>query len=66
MDVPTILVDIRSKAQRDEFGWIEGSLIVERNILEWKFDPRSDVRLKIADRYDLRVIVFDQDGVTSR
>lgn len=66
MDVPTILIDIRSKAQRDEFGWIEGSVAVERNILEWKFDPRSETRLKIADRYDLRVIVFDQDGITSR
>jgi len=42
-----------------------GSLIVERNVLEWRFDPRSDARLGIVDRYDLRVIVFCQEGYTS-
>ncbi|EKM76810.1 hypothetical protein AGABI1DRAFT_77889 [Agaricus bisporus var. burnettii JB137-S8] len=65
MDVTTILVDIRSKGEREEFGGVEGSVVVERNCLEWKLDPRSDVRLDIVDRYDLRVIVFDQEGVTS-
>ncbi|KAF7762012.1 hypothetical protein Agabi119p4_10004 [Agaricus bisporus var. burnettii] len=65
MDVPTVLVDIRSKGEREEFGGVEGSVVVERNWLEWKLDPRSEVRLDIVDRYDLRVIVFDQEGVTS-
>ena len=34
-------------------------------MLEWRFDPRSDARLDIAGRYDLRVIVFCQQGYTS-
>ncbi|KAJ3783190.1 hypothetical protein GGU10DRAFT_274038, partial [Lentinula aff. detonsa] len=55
---PTFLVDIRPADQRDEEGGITGALVVERNALEWKFDPRSHSRLKIADRYDLRIIVF--------
>lgn len=38
---------------------------MERNVLEWRFDPRSDARLPIADRYDLRVVVFCQEGYTS-
>ncbi len=66
MDVPVILVDIRPQAQREEFGWIKGALVIERNVLEWRFDPRGEARLPIADRYDLRIIVFCQEGYTSR
>ncbi|KXN85939.1 hypothetical protein AN958_10700 [Leucoagaricus sp. SymC.cos] len=65
IDVPTVLVDIRPQAQRDEFGVIPGALIIERNVLEWRFDPRSEARLPVADRYDLRVIVHCQEGYTS-
>jgi rhodanese-related sulfurtransferase len=60
-----ILVDIRPEAQRLQEGKIPGALIIERNVLEWRFDPRSDARLPIADRFDLRVIVFCQEGYTS-
>lgn len=63
---PTFLVDIRPAAQREAEGGIHGSLIIERNVLEWRFDPRHYARLAIADRYDLRVIVFCQEGYTSR
>jgi len=64
--IPTVLVDIRPQAQREEFGEIRGALIVERSVLEWKFDPRCASRLPIADRYDLRIIVFCQEGCASR
>lgn len=63
---PTFLVDIRPAAQRETHGGIHGSLIIERNVLEWRFDPRNDARLAIVDRYDLRVIIFCQEGYTSR
>ncbi|KAG8890833.1 hypothetical protein FRB98_004878, partial [Tulasnella sp. 332] len=60
-----ILVDIRPLAQRAADGSIDNALIIERNVLEWRFDPRSDARLPIAGRYDLRVIVFCSEGYTS-
>ncbi|HZE38170.1 MAG TPA: rhodanese-like domain-containing protein [Stackebrandtia sp.] len=59
-----VLVDIRPQAQRAAEGEIPGALIVERNVLEWRFDPRGDARLDIAD-FGLRVIVFCQEGYTS-
>lgn len=59
------LVDIRPEKQRLEEGSIEGCLVIERNVLEWRFDPRCEARLAIADRYDLRVIVFCSEGYTS-
>ncbi|KAI0044574.1 hypothetical protein FA95DRAFT_1562106 [Auriscalpium vulgare] len=64
--MPVLLVDIRPQAQRLQHGSIPGSLIIERNVLEWRFDPRSlDGRLDIATRYDLRIIVICQEGYTS-
>ena len=60
-----ILVDIRPAAQRAEHGEIPGAIVIERNVLEWRLDPRSDARLPFADRYDLEVIVTCQEGYTS-
>ncbi len=60
-----VLVDIRPAAQRAAHGEIPGALIVERNVLEWRFDPRSDARLPVAGAYDLPVVVFCQEGYTS-
>jgi rhodanese-related sulfurtransferase len=60
-----ILVDIRPAAQRAEHGEIPGAVIIERNVLEWRLDPRSDARLPFAARYDLEVVVTCQEGYTS-
>jgi rhodanese-related sulfurtransferase len=62
---PAVLVDIRPFHQRQDEGEIPGALLIERNVLEWRFDPRSAARLDIATRYDLRVIVFCSEGFTS-
>ena len=59
-----LLVDIRPQAQRSAEGEIPGAMIVERNVLEWRFDPASAARLPEAS-YDLRVIVFCSEGYTS-
>ena len=59
-----VLVDIRPAAQRLASGQIPGALVIERNVLEWRFDPHSDARLDIAD-YDLQVVVVCQEGYTS-
>jgi rhodanese-related sulfurtransferase len=60
-----VLVDIRPFAQRVASGHIPNALVVERNVLEWRFDPASDARLPIAGRYDLPVIVYCEEGYTS-
>ena len=60
-----VLVDIRPAAQRAEHGEIPGAVIIERNVLEWRLDPRSDARLPFADDYDLEVVVTCQEGYTS-
>ena len=62
-----VLVDIRPEAQRAAEGEVHPTLpvlVVERNVLEWRLDPRSEARIPGAS-YDRRVIVLCQEGYTS-
>ena len=60
-----ILVDIRPSDQSAIEGSIEDALVVERNVLEWRFDPTSSTRLPVAIDHDLQVIVFCSQGYAS-
>ena len=59
------LIDIRPAAQRAAVGEIPGSVVIERNHLEWRLDPASDSRLPWVGGYDLRPIVICAEGYTS-
>jgi rhodanese-related sulfurtransferase len=61
------LVDIRPQGQREQEGEVHPDLapvVVERNVLEWRLDPRQRSSLPIAD-LGLRVILICQEGYTS-
>ncbi|KGN39385.1 sulfurtransferase [Knoellia subterranea KCTC 19937] len=61
------LVDIRPEAQRAEEGEVApglAPLVIERNVLEWRFDPRQDAVLPGVD-FGTRVVVLCQEGYTS-
>ncbi len=60
-----LLVDIRPEAQRRSEGQVPGALIVERNVLEWRLDPRSDARIPQATGYHQHVIIMCSRGYTS-
>lgn len=60
-----ILVDTRPQAQRKAQGTVPGALLVERNVLEWRFDPRSDARLPEATGYEVRLIIMCSEGYSS-
>ncbi|WP_326755046.1 rhodanese-like domain-containing protein [Streptomyces hirsutus] len=60
-----LLVDIRYAALRDRDGTIPGALVVERNELEWRLDPRGSHRLPEATGHDLRVVVICNEGYAS-
>lgn len=59
------LVDIRPAAQRAREGEVPGALVVERNVLEWRFDPAGSARLPEVSGYDHRVIVICSEGYAS-
>jgi rhodanese-related sulfurtransferase len=64
-ETEAILVDIRPDAQRAIEGSIPGALVVERNVLEWRFDPASSSRLPIATDHGIQLIVFCSEGYAS-
>lgn len=43
------VVDIRPEWQRAQTGEIPGSLVIERNHLEWRLHPDSDARIALAE-----------------
>ncbi|MFJ3309184.1 rhodanese-like domain-containing protein [Streptomyces sp. NPDC086549] len=60
-----LLVDIRYAALRERDGLIPGALVVERNELEWRLDPRGSHRAPEATSHDLHVVVICNEGYAS-
>ncbi|WP_328916895.1 MULTISPECIES: winged helix-turn-helix domain-containing protein [unclassified Streptomyces] len=60
-----LLVDIRSEMLRRAHGEIPGSLVLERNVLEWRLDPLSDSRIEEAVDHALRVVLICPQGYMS-
>jgi rhodanese-related sulfurtransferase len=62
-----VLVDIRPEAQRRAEGEVHEAwrpVVVERNVLEWRLDPRSSARLPWVGE-EMRVLVLCQEGYAS-
>lgn len=65
LDAGAILVDTRPAAQRATEGEVDGALVIERNVLEWRLDPTSDARIPEATGWDVRWLVMCQEGYAS-
>jgi rhodanese-related sulfurtransferase len=59
-----ILVDIRPLEQRERDGTIPGALVIDRNVLEWRLDPRSDFRDPSVDSQQ-QVLIICNEGYSS-
>jgi rhodanese-related sulfurtransferase len=60
-----LLVDIRYAALRERDGLVPGALVIERNELEWRLDPRGSHRAAEATSHDLRVVLICNEGYAS-
>ena len=60
-----LLVDIRPRVQRAEFGEIPGAIVIERNVLEWRLDPSSPNRHDAVTGSDQDIVVVCQAGYAS-
>jgi rhodanese-related sulfurtransferase len=60
-----ILVDTRPEYQRRADGDIPGAVVVERNQLEWRLDPRSESRVPEAAHEKVHWIVICDEGYSS-
>jgi rhodanese-related sulfurtransferase len=60
-----LLVDTRPVEQRARDGEVPGTVLVDRNVLEWRLDPASPYRIPEVTGYDLEVIVLCNQGYSS-
>jgi rhodanese-related sulfurtransferase len=60
-----LVVDIRPAAQRAAEGELGFGLIVERNVLEWRFDLTGSHTLPEVTGYDQPVVVVCSEGYAS-
>lgn len=60
-----LVVDTRPGELRQRDGVIQGAVVVERNVLEWRLDPTSAHRLPHMDRPDRRVVIVCDEGYAS-
>jgi len=65
MGEDAILVDIRPEFQRRADGEIPGAVVIDRNHLEWRCDPRSRARIPEAIDHDVAWIVLCDEGYSS-
>ena len=60
-----VLVDIRPLEQRIVEGEVPGAILIGRNVLEWRLDPRSDARIPALATPGARIIVMCSEGYAS-
>ena len=60
-----LLVDIRPEGQRAEEGAFEQATVVERNVLEWRFDLSGEHALADIDGYGQPIVVACSEGYAS-
>jgi len=60
-----LLIDTRTDVQRAETGHIPGALVIDRTVLEWRLDPRSETAISEMVNYDVQVIVICRHGFSS-
>ncbi|HUG07594.1 MAG TPA: rhodanese-like domain-containing protein [Acidimicrobiia bacterium] len=59
-----LVVDIRPAADRAEEGELDGALVIDRVVLEWRLAPSSDARI-VDVQPGQQVILFCNDGYQS-
>ena len=60
-----LIVDIRPVEQRERDGELEGALVIDRNVLEWRLDPTSPHRLDVALDHDREIVIVCNEGYSS-
>ena len=65
VDAGALVVDTRCGEHRQRDGELPGSVVVDRNCLEWRLDPSSPHRLPEVEDHDRRVILVCSEGYGS-
>jgi rhodanese-related sulfurtransferase len=60
-----LVVDIRPVEQRDRDGALEGAVVIDRNVLEWRLDPTSPYHIDDAADEDREIVIVCNEGYAS-
>jgi rhodanese-related sulfurtransferase len=60
-----LIVDIRPLESRQAEGALDGAIVIDRNVLEWRLDPASDHRIPEITGYDHRIVIVCNEGYQS-
>jgi rhodanese-related sulfurtransferase/mannose-6-phosphate isomerase-like protein (cupin superfamily) len=65
MDLGALVVDTRPVDLRQRDGVIEGALVIDRNVLEWRLDPYGSHRIQEASDPDRPLVLVCDEGYAS-
>jgi rhodanese-related sulfurtransferase len=65
IDAGTLVIDIRGDEQQRQDGLIAKTMIIRRNVLEWRCDPASPWHHELITDHRQRIIVFCNEGYQS-
>ena len=60
-----LVIDTRPEDQRRRDGALEGALVIDRNVLEWRLDPASPHRIDAVEHADHEVVIVCNEGYSS-
>jgi rhodanese-related sulfurtransferase len=60
-----LVVDIRPWEQRQRDGALPGSVVIDRNVLEWRLDPASPNCIPQVSGHDQRIVIVCNEGYSS-
>src|SRR4051794_32146709 len=60
-----LVIDTRPLEQRERDGSLPGSIVVDRNVLEWRLDPTSPNRLREVTDHGQEIVIVCNEGYSS-
>jgi rhodanese-related sulfurtransferase len=60
-----LIIDIRPSEQRRSEGELDGAIILERNVLEWRLDPTGSHRIPEVRDHDQEIVIVCSAGYAS-
>lgn len=64
-DAGALVVDARPFELRREHGVVPGSIVIDRNVLEWRLQPSGEHRHPAVAAHDGPIVVLCQQGYSS-
>ncbi len=65
IDSGTLVIDIRGDEQQRQDGLIPRTIVIRRNVLEWRCDPASPWHHELITGHEQKIVVFCNEGYQS-